>query len=101
MENIIHAMIYINETKALFKREFEAETTLWNELEWEYFLNFIEVILEIVYVAIIVKNKGISLSDFFVTVYCGICSTYTISKAWTIYQNVYKSKKIKNKMKLM
>eukprot|EP00826_Nyctotherus_ovalis_P040066 TRINITY_DN3903_c0_g1_i20.p1 TRINITY_DN3903_c0_g1~~TRINITY_DN3903_c0_g1_i20.p1 ORF type:complete len:180 (+),score=22.60 TRINITY_DN3903_c0_g1_i20:25-540(+) len=61
-------------------------------------LRGVEVLLEAVYVLVILVNKGISMHDFYVTAYMGICTASVISRAWKLYKSVYEERKMKAKI---
>lgn len=102
MKNIVYGLLYLNDLEGVLKYWSETEgDALFEEGRLKIVLRGVEVLLEAVYVLVVLVNKGISMHEFYVTAYIGICTASVISRAWKLYKSVREESKMKAKIREM
>ncbi len=88
MQSLIYGLVHWNEAR-LSLRETErasaGDAAVCGEEKSGYLFRFLEVLLDAVYIAMILKTKGVSTTHYTVDVYVAVCAALLASKAWTLY----------------
>ena len=97
----MNGLSIVNEIDEVIRYELDEESALLEEIKKKYIVEFTKILLEIIYVLAIIINKGISISNFCMTSYVGLCLALLISRSWNLYRNIYEDKRIRLKMQSM
>lgn len=102
MRNILYSLIYLNDLKGVLQYWSETQgDALFEEEQLGNILKGVDVLLEGLYVVVIISSEGISMNNFYLTSYLGICTTSVISRGWKVYKTIYEERKLKVKMRQM
>ena len=102
MQSLLYGFVHWNELKTFLRYGSEPESDIFcEEPKTKYILHITEVVLEAIYVLMIVADKGISVANFCVNAYVGVCAASLVSKAWQVYGEMYERRKMRKKIKSM
>ncbi len=102
MQSLLYGLVHWNELNTLIKHGVETDSEFFcEEPKTKYILHITEVFLEVLYIFMIVYHKGISVANFCVTAYVGVCAASLVSKGWKLYGEFNERRKIRKKIKSM
>ena len=88
MQSLIYGLVHWNEVRVSLReteRASAGDAVFCGEETTGYLFRLLEVLLDAVYIAMILKTKGVSATHYTVDVYVVVCVALLASKAWTLY----------------